>query len=101
MRSSLRPALNRRLELATVRVRRRSWRRAGAAIVTRARATSQRRPPDRESRMRTPVTDCLARVPAGGGGGGGGGPEPVTTTVPPMLCGYEQWYGKDPVVVNC
>ena len=22
-------------------------------------------------------------------------------TVPPMLCGYEQWYGKDPAVVNC
>ena len=61
-------ALNRRLELATVRFRRTSWRRAGAATVTRARATSQRRPPDRATHTHTPVTDCFACVPAGEAG---------------------------------
>ena len=51
----------------------RSWRRAGAALVTLARATSQRRPPERAIRMRTPETDWAAacRPEAAGGGGGG------------------------------
>ena len=43
--------------------------------VTLARATSQRRPSDRATRIRTPDTDWAARVPAGGGGRGGGGGE--------------------------
>ena len=69
----MRPARKRFRTLDTPRFRRRSWRRAGAALRTVARATSQRRLSDRATRMRTPDTDWAARVPAGGGGTGGGG----------------------------
>ena len=58
----MRPAWKRFRALATLRFRRRSWRRAGAAFVTLARATSQRRPPDRAIRKRTPDTDWVARA---------------------------------------